>query len=178
MKVIVVHIFTEPLACLCIQLISMHDCGDYVVRSEFLLYEVICFLIELLRILIASMIFKVCRVDIDDDLIEQGSILTESSGGDHSLGLESPEDLGVGLITRILEVDVVPAHLSYNVLIAVALVPALIVPVDLVKPRGFILHNSRAGHVRLLYCHTHSSFLKLRGEAGYTTFLLNVCNPL
>ena len=47
-----------------------------------------------------------------------------------------------------------------------------------ISTRGLILHYSRAGHVRLLCCHAYSSFLSWRGEAGYTTFLLNVCNPL
>ena len=76
---------------------------------------------------------KRVRVYINDDLIEKSSILAETSGGDHSLGLEPPEDLSVGLVTRILEVDVVPAHLSYNVLISIGLIPALVVSVDLVK---------------------------------------------
>ena len=55
--------------------------------------------------IIAAVLLEVCRVDIDDDLVEQGGILSQTSGGDHSLDLEPPEDLSVSLIARIPEVD-------------------------------------------------------------------------
>ena len=74
-QVVVIYILAKSLADFSVQLISMHDCRDYILGSELLLDEVECFLIESLCVLIASMIFEVLCVDIDDDLIEQGSIL-------------------------------------------------------------------------------------------------------
>ena len=132
-QVVVIHILAESFADLSVQLISMHDCRDYVVRSELLLYEVECFFIEPLSVLIASMILEVLCIDINNNLIEQGRILAETSGGDQPFGFEPLENLSVGLITRVLEVDVVSAHPSNNVLIAIGLIPAFVMSVNLVK---------------------------------------------
>ena len=105
----------------------MHDCREDILLTAYDLdsrFVGIC--IELLGELVAAVVVKVCRVDIEDKLAVVGGIWFQSTSGNGAAGLHPGEQVGVAG-GRLLEMDVPFGAVKKNVGVSIAVLFALIV---------------------------------------------------
>ena len=82
--------------------------------------------IELLGELVAAVVVKVCRVDIEDKLAVVGGIRLQAARGDSSVSFQLGEQVGI-TGSRLLEMDVPCSALGDNIRVPIAVLFTLIV---------------------------------------------------
>ena len=105
----------------------MHDCREDILLTTHDLNG--CFvgiLIELLGELVATVIVKIGRVDIKNQLTVVGGIRLQTTGGDRAVGFHLGEQVGI-TGGRLLEMDVPCNALGDNIGVPIAVLFTLIV---------------------------------------------------
>ena len=105
----------------------MHDCReDILLTAHDLDSGFIGICVELLGELVAAVVVKVCRVDIEDKLAVVGGIRLQAARGDSSVSFQLGEQVGI-TGGRLLEMDVPCNALGDNVGVPIAVLFTLIV---------------------------------------------------
>ena len=105
----------------------MHDCReDILLTAHDLDSGFIGICVELLGELVAAVVVKVCRVDIEDKLAVVGGIRLQAARGDSSVSFQLGEQVGI-TGGRLLEMDVPCSALGDNIGVPIAVLFTLIV---------------------------------------------------
>ena len=105
----------------------MHDGGeDILLTAHDLDSGFIGICVELLGELVAAVVVKVCRVDIEDKLAVVGGIRLQAARGDSSVSFQLGEQVGI-TGGRLLEMDVPCSALGDNIGVPIAVLFTLIV---------------------------------------------------
>ena len=127
MEVVVVDLPAQSFGHGTVDLIGVHNGGEDIPLTAYDLdsgFVGIC--IELLGELIATVVVKVCRVDIKDHLTVVSGIWLKPTGGNGAAGLHPGEQVGVAG-GRLLEMDVPFGAVGNNVGVSIAVLFAFIV---------------------------------------------------
>ena len=105
----------------------MHDCReDILLTAHDLDSGFIGICVELLGELVAAVVVKVCRVDVEDKLAVVGGVRLQAARGDSSVSFQLGEQVGT-TGGRLLEMDVPCSALGDNIGVPIAVLFTLIV---------------------------------------------------
>ena len=145
----------------------MHDCReDILLTAHDLDSGFIGICVELLGELVAAVVVKVCRVDIEDKLAVVGGIRLQAARGDSSVSFQLGEQVGI-TGGRLLEMDVPCSALGDNIGVPIAVLFTLIVLLSVAN--GLVRNGeiSDTGAVNtIISCQGHPSFQGSSGGDG------------